>query len=76
MEIQRENRNIHDDQHRQLAAKCELKHKLFKVFLRDPDLPTEVREQMQYKLAKLPRNSSFTRIRNRCIFTGHPRGVY
>ncbi|KAG2672345.1 hypothetical protein I3760_13G035700 [Carya illinoinensis] len=76
MEIQKENRNIHDHQRRQMAAKFELKRKLFKAFLRDPDLPAEVREQQQYKLAKLPRNSSFTRLRNRCIFTGRPRGVY
>ncbi|KAE8038747.1 hypothetical protein FH972_011224 [Carpinus fangiana] len=76
METRRENRNIHDNQRRQLAAKYELKHKLFKAFLRDPALPAEAREQMQLKLAKLPRNSSFTRIRNRCIFTGRPRGVY
>ncbi|CAN1156724.1 Ribosomal protein S14, mitochondrial [Linum perenne] len=23
----------------------------------------------------LPRKSSYARVRNRCIFTGHPRGV-
>jgi small subunit ribosomal protein S14 len=28
------------------------------------------------KLAKLPRNSSRVRIRNRCELTGRPRGVY
>ncbi|XP_057956900.1 small ribosomal subunit protein uS14m [Malania oleifera] len=76
MEVQRENRNIRDNQRRQLAEKHELKRMLFKAFLRDPDIPAEVREQQQWKLAKLPRNSSFTRVRNRCIFTGRPRGVY
>ncbi|PTQ26559.1 hypothetical protein MARPO_0991s0001, partial [Marchantia polymorpha] len=29
-----------------------------------------------FKLSKLPRNSSKTRVRNRCIFTGRPRSVY
>jgi small subunit ribosomal protein S14 len=28
------------------------------------------------KLAQLPRNSSATRIRNRCEVTGRPRGYY
>ena len=28
------------------------------------------------KLAELPRNSSPTRIRNRCDLTGRPRGYY
>ena len=28
------------------------------------------------KLAELPRNSSATRIRNRCEVTGRPRGYY
>ncbi|MDR2831832.1 MAG: 30S ribosomal protein S14 [Rickettsiales bacterium] len=27
-------------------------------------------------IKKLPRNSSKTRIRNRCVLTGRPRGVY
>lgn len=27
-------------------------------------------------LAKMPRNSSATRVRNRCELTGRPRGVY
>uniref|UniRef100_A0A7N2MRM6 Small ribosomal subunit protein uS14m n=3 Tax=Quercus TaxID=3511 RepID=A0A7N2MRM6_QUELO len=76
MEVRRENRNIHDNQRRQLAKQFELKRNLFKAFLRDPEIPPELREQQQYKLAKLPRNSSFTRLRNRCIFTGRSRGVY
>ncbi|KAM3703124.1 hypothetical protein ACJW31_04G072700 [Castanea mollissima] len=59
-----------------LAKQFELKRNLFKAFLRDPEVPPELREQQQYKLAKLPRNSSFTRLRNRCIFTGRSRGVY
>ena len=30
----------------------------------------------QLKLTKLPKNSSKTRIRNRCEITGRPHGVY
>jgi small subunit ribosomal protein S14 len=32
--------------------------------------------EIHTKLQKLPRNSSKTRIRNRCWKTGRPRGVY
>ncbi|KAK6792818.1 hypothetical protein RDI58_011899 [Solanum bulbocastanum] len=63
-------RNIQDNKRRLLSAKYELRRKLYKAFVQDPQLPPEMREAHQYKLAKLPRNSSFTRIRNRCIFTG------
>ena len=30
----------------------------------------------QVQLAKLPRNASPTRLRNRCSLTGRPRGVF
>ena len=36
----------------------------------------EERFAAHMKLAKLPRNSSKVRIRNRCELTGRPRGVY
>ena len=39
-------------------------------------LPLTERFQAQLKLAKLPRNSARTRIRNRCEITGRPHGVY
>ena len=36
----------------------------------------EERFDARIKLAELPRNSSPTRIRNRCELTGRPRAVY
>jgi small subunit ribosomal protein S14 len=36
----------------------------------------EERFAARLKLAQLPRNSSATRIRNRCELTGRPRGFY
>ena len=36
----------------------------------------KVRLEIHSKLQKLPRNSSKTRIRNRCWKTGRPRGVF
>lgn len=47
-----------------------------KAIIKDRDKPMEERFAAQLKLAKLPRNSSKTRIRNRCEITGRPRGFY
>ena len=42
----------------------------------DTKLSPEERFGARIKLAELPRNSSPTRIRNRCELTGRPRAVY
>jgi small subunit ribosomal protein S14 len=42
----------------------------------DEARPLEERFEARLKLAKLPRNSSKTRIRNRCEVTGRPRAYY
>jgi small subunit ribosomal protein S8 len=42
----------------------------------DRTAPPEERFAAQLKLAMLPRNSSPTRVRNRCALTGRPRGFY
>ena len=47
-----------------------------KKIARDRSLPPEERFQAYLKLAEMPRNSSPTRVRNRCELTGRPRGVY
>jgi small subunit ribosomal protein S14 len=47
-----------------------------KALARDRDADPEDRFEAQLKLARLPRNSSATRVRNRCALTGRPRGVY
>ena len=39
-------------------------------------LPLEERFEARLKLAELPRSSSKTRIRNRCLVTGRPRAFY
>ena len=40
------------------------------------DLPLEERFSARLKRAQLPRNSSATRIRNRCELSGRPRAFY
>ena len=47
-----------------------------KALARDRDANPEDRFEAQLKLARLPRNSSATRVRNRCALSGRPRGVY
>jgi small subunit ribosomal protein S14 len=47
-----------------------------KAIARDKDKPMEDRFAAALKLAELPRNSSATRIRNRCEVTGRPRAFY
>jgi small subunit ribosomal protein S14 len=47
-----------------------------KATARNTDLPMDERFKAQLKLAKLPRNSSATRLNNRCEVTGRPRAYY
>ena len=42
----------------------------------DESLPLEDRFAARMKLAKLPRNSAPSRIRNRCEISGRPRAYY
>ena len=52
------------------------KRKKLKEIIMNRQLPLEERFKAQLKLSNLPRNSSKTRIRNRCQITGRPHGVY
>ena len=59
-----------------LAKKFLKKREDLKKIIKNKKLPLEDRFAAQLKLAKIPRNSSKTRIRNRCEITGRPHGVY
>ena len=59
-----------------LEKKYKQKRKKFKDIVNNRKLPLEERFKAQLKLAKLPKNSSKIRIRNRCEITGRPHGVY
>ncbi|KAG5610778.1 hypothetical protein H5410_022059 [Solanum commersonii] len=41
-----------------------------------PDIPSEMQDKHRSNLYKLPRKSSFARVRNRCIYMGRPHFVY
>jgi len=47
-----------------------------KIIIYNKNLSLEERFQAQLKLSAMPRNSSKTRIRNRCELTGRGRGYY
>jgi small subunit ribosomal protein S14 len=55
------------EQHKSLRAELRAKGK-------DLSVSDDEREAARRKLAKLPRNSCGTRVRNRCALTGRPRG--
>ena len=59
-----------------LVKQYAAKRVALKKVANDENLPLEERFDARLKLAELPRNSSKTRIRNRCEVTGRPRGYY
>ena len=56
-----------------LTAKYAEKRAQLKATLANPETSDEDFYAAQRKLAKLPRNSSKVRLRNRCSITGRPR---
>jgi small subunit ribosomal protein S14 len=61
---------------RRMTKKYSGRRSRLKEIARDKNRPMEDRFAAALKLAELPRNSSATRIRNRCEMTGRPRAFY
>ncbi|MFZ0695241.1 MAG: 30S ribosomal protein S14 [Alphaproteobacteria bacterium] len=59
-----------------LAKQYRAKRQKLLALARDKRASPEERFAARLKLAELPRNSSITRVRNRCELTGRPRGTY
>ena len=59
-----------------LSDKLYKKRQALKKIIMDKKIPLEDRFKAQQKLSNLPRNSSKTRVMNRCQITGRPHGVY
>ena len=59
-----------------LVKKYADKRAALKEVAKNEDLPMEERFKARLKLAKLPRNSSATRLHNRCQVTGRPKAYY
>ena len=65
-----------DSRRRACAARHELLRRQYKALTYDERVPQEVRMYYTALLAQCPRNSTMTRIKNRCVLTGRGRGVY
>ena len=65
-----------DLKRRRLSKSLEAKRTRLKEIIKDQSKPAEERFMATLQLAELPRNSSKTRIRNRCLVSGRPRGFY
>ena len=59
-----------------LAAQYADRRAALKATAEDESISEQERFAARLKLAELPRNSSATRVRNRCEMTGRPRAYY
>lgn len=59
-----------------LIKKYQAKRNELKEVIRSPNSSFEEKETAQIQLQKLPRDSSQSRLRNRCKLTGRPHGYY
>jgi small subunit ribosomal protein S14 len=65
-----------EDKRKKLVLKYDTKRKAIREIIRDPNATFEQKEVAHKQLQKLPRDSSASRIRNRCAITGRPHGYY
>lgn len=65
---------VANNKKKDLVARYAEQRKKLVTLLKDPQMPYEEKLKLQKKLAKLPRSSSATRVRNRCELSGRPRG--
>ena len=59
-----------------LIQKKKATRKSLKVEFYNKETTFERRIEIAHKIAEMPRNSSPTRHRNRCVLTGRPRGYH
>jgi small subunit ribosomal protein S14 len=65
-----------NNRRRRLSKKYSGRRSRLKAIARDKSKPMEERFAATLRLAELPRNSSASRVRNRCEISGRPRGFY
>jgi small subunit ribosomal protein S14 len=65
-----------NNKRQRMAKQFAAKRERLKAIIKDMDKPAEERFAAVLKLSEVPRNSSKTRFRNRCLVTGRPRGFY
>ncbi len=59
-----------------IVRKYAAKREALEAIIDDQSMSEEDRYQARLKLQALPRDSSPTRLRNRCAITGRPRGTF
>ena len=59
-----------------LVEKYAEKRAALKRIIKDMSLTVQERKEARIKLNKMPRDSSPSRLRNRCSLTGRPNGYY
>jgi small subunit ribosomal protein S14 len=68
---------VNRDQKRRLLVKKYAKRRAeLLAIIENPKVSDEQRLAARRKLEQMPRDSSPTRLRNRCALTGRPRGVF
>ena len=65
-----------NNRRKRLVEQYAKKRAELKAVALDESLPLEERFEARMKLAKLPRNSAPSRVRNRCEISGRPRAYY
>lgn len=61
---------------KRLVEKYAEKRAALKRIIKDMSLTVQERKEARIKLNKMPRDSSPSRLRNRCSLTGRPNGYY
>ena len=64
---------VKNQQRKEIVARYAERRAALKATIKNPQTPEADREKAFEQLRKLPRDSSATRIRNRCSMTGRPR---
>ena len=67
---------LKDRRFRILYNQYERRRQILRAIIDNLKLPIKLRAKAYYSLVLLPRNSSITRRRNRCVLTGRSRAVY
>ena len=67
---------LREQKRRKTVEKFKAKRAALFEVLHNAKASDEDKEAARARLQKLPRDASPTRLRNRCVLTGRPRGVY
>ena len=65
-----------NEQRKKIVARYRERRLELKALSTDPSLSLEDQQTARVALSQLPRDASPTRVRNRCVLTGRPRGYY